>query len=86
MAIEIAEGRLIVAKPPIHSPKAFRASLRALEAAEIVVRHDMSGILLHVEYDFADNMRPTMCSLLDHLAVWGAILEAKEKVPAHGAP
>jgi hypothetical protein len=61
VAIEIAGERLIVAKPPIHSPKAFRASLRALEAAEIVVRHDMSGIVLHVEYDFAENMRPTMC-------------------------
>jgi len=60
VAIEIAGGRLIVAKPPIHSPKAFRASLRALEAAEIVVRHNMSGIVLHVEYDFAENMRP-MC-------------------------
>jgi DNA-binding HxlR family transcriptional regulator len=71
---------------PSASKKALRASLRALEAAEIVVRHDMSGIVLHVEYDFADNMRPTMRSLLDHLAVWGAILEAKEKVPAHGAP
>ena len=71
---------------PSASKKALRASLRALEAAEIVVRHDMSGIVLHVEYDFADNMRPTMCSLLDHLAEWRAILEAKEKVPANGAP
>jgi DNA-binding HxlR family transcriptional regulator len=61
VAIEIAGGRLIVAKPPILLPKAIRASLRALEAAEIVVRHDMSGIVLHVEYDFAENMRPTMC-------------------------
>jgi len=60
VAIEIAGGRLIVAKPPIHSPKALRASLRALEAAEIVVRHDISGIVLRVEYDFAENMRPTM--------------------------
>jgi DNA-binding HxlR family transcriptional regulator len=42
---------------PSASKKALRASLRALEAAEIVVRHDMSGIVLHVEYDFADNMR-----------------------------
>jgi DNA-binding HxlR family transcriptional regulator len=61
VAIETAGRRLIVAKPPIHSPKEFRASLRALEAAEIVVRHDMSGIVLHVEYDFAEIMRPTMC-------------------------
>jgi hypothetical protein len=61
VAIEIAGERLIVAKPPIRSPKAFRASLRALEAAEIVVRHDRSVIVLHVEYDFAENMRPTMC-------------------------
>jgi hypothetical protein len=36
---------------PSASKKALRASLRALEAAEIVVRHDMSGIVLHVEYD-----------------------------------
>jgi hypothetical protein len=30
---------------PSASKKALRASLRALEAAEIVVRHDMSGIV-----------------------------------------
>jgi DNA-binding HxlR family transcriptional regulator len=71
---------------PSASKKALQASLRALEAAEIVVRHDMSGIVLHVEYNFAEDMRATVCSLLDHLAVWGATLEAKEKVPPHGAP
>jgi len=66
---------------PSASKKALRASLRSLEAAEIVVRHDMSGIVLHVEYDFAEEMRVAVCSLLDQLAVWGETLEAKEKIP-----
>jgi len=66
---------------PAASKKALRASLRSLEMAGIVVRRDMSGLVLHVEYDFADDMRTTICSLLDHLARWGEILEGKEKVP-----
>ncbi len=66
---------------PSASKTALRASLRSLEAAKIVVRRDMSGIVLHVEYDFADDMRAAMSSLLDHLAQWGEILEGKEKAP-----
>lgn len=64
---------------PSASKKALRASLRSLESAEIVVRHDMSDTVLHVEYDFADDMRTFVCSLLDHLADWGKLLEAKGK-------
>jgi DNA-binding HxlR family transcriptional regulator len=64
---------------PSASKKALRASLRSLEAAEIVVRHDKSDAVLHVEYDFADDMRAVVSSLLDHLADWGRILEGKGK-------
>jgi DNA-binding HxlR family transcriptional regulator len=64
---------------PSASKKALRASLRSLEAAEIVVRRDLSSTVLHVEYDFTYDMRGIGCSLLDQLADWGQILEAKEK-------
>ena len=64
---------------PSASKKALRASLRSLEAAEIVVRRDLSSTVLHVEYDFANDMRATVGSLLDQLADWGEILEAEEK-------
>ncbi len=64
---------------PSASKKALRASLRSLEIAEIVVRRDMSNTVLHVEYDFADDMRKAICSLLDQLAEWGTIHEGKGK-------
>jgi DNA-binding HxlR family transcriptional regulator len=66
---------------PLASKKALRASLRSLEVAEIVVRRDMSTNVLHVEYDFAEDMRATVCSLLDQLAQWGETFERQEKVP-----
>jgi Predicted transcriptional regulators len=49
-------------------------NLRQLEAEEIVVRHDMSEMVLHVEYDFSHEAREEVCSLLDHLAQWGGTL------------
>jgi DNA-binding HxlR family transcriptional regulator len=71
---------------PSASKKALRASLRSLEAAQIVVRRDLSGIVLHVEYDFADDMRVTVCSLLDQLSQWGETLQGKDKVPDPSRP
>ena len=60
--------------------------LRQLEADGIVLRRDMSDIVLHVEYDFTSEAREDVCSLLDHLAQWGrmyalsqAILSTSEK-------
>ncbi|RXH54471.1 hypothetical protein GRAN_3574 [Granulicella sibirica] len=41
----------------------------------------MSDTLLHVEYDFVDDTRETIWTILDHLAVWGKILQARAKVP-----
>ena len=52
---------------PSASKKTFRASLRELESKGIVVRRDMSNTVLHVEYDFANDMREVVCSLLDYL-------------------
>jgi DNA-binding HxlR family transcriptional regulator len=39
---------------PIASKKALTASLRSLEAANVVVRRDLSGSVLHIEYELAD--------------------------------
>jgi len=66
---------------PRASKKALRASLRDLELAHIIVRRDLSDMVLHVEYDFADDMRQTICDLLDHLARWGELIE-KSRVDA----
>ena len=66
---------------PSASKKGLRASLRSLESTGIVVRRDLSVTVLHVEYDFADDMRQVMCSLLDAMADWGTIFEARRKDP-----
>jgi len=60
------------------SEKALRANLRSLESAQIVVRRDMSEAALHVEYDFYDDIREVICSLLDNLTEWGHVLEYKK--------
>jgi len=64
---------------PGASKKALRAGLRHLELAQIIVRRDLSDTLLHVEYDFADEMRQPIGSLLDHLAQWGELIRGKEQ-------
>ena len=56
---------------PGASKKMLTQNLRRLEADGIVVRHDMSEMVLHVEYDFNHEAREEVCSLLDHLAHWG---------------
>jgi DNA-binding HxlR family transcriptional regulator len=59
----------------------LRAGLRDLEIAEIIVRRDMCLAVLHVEYDFAEDMREILPSLLDNLSDWGSRLESKRKSP-----
>ncbi len=71
-------GRLLRLIPGA-SKKGLRASLRELERAGIVVRRDMSNTILHVEYDFADDIRDIVGTLLDQLETWGGILEARRK-------
>lgn len=64
---------------PAASKKSLRASLRDLEAAQIVVRRDLSDTVLHVEYEFADHLKEVIGCLLDQLARWGEVIEAQKK-------
>jgi DNA-binding HxlR family transcriptional regulator len=56
---------------PGASKKVLTQHLRQLEADGIVVRTDKSDLVLHVEYELADNSREDLLALLDHLAKWG---------------
>jgi DNA-binding HxlR family transcriptional regulator len=58
---------------PKASKKMLAHNLRQLEADGIIVRRDMSEMVLHVEYDFTSDAREGVCSLLDHLAQWGRL-------------
>jgi DNA-binding HxlR family transcriptional regulator len=64
---------------PGASKKALRAHLRDLETAQIVMRRDLSDRVLHVECDFASEMKQIVCPLLDQLAQWGEILEQRKQ-------
>jgi DNA-binding HxlR family transcriptional regulator len=50
------------------SKKMLTQKLRQLEADGIIVRKDMSDLVLHIEYDLAGETRQSVCALLDHLA------------------
>lgn len=56
---------------PVASKKALTASLRSLEAAQIILRRDLSSSVLRVEYEIADTMREPLAVLLNQLAEWG---------------
>jgi DNA-binding HxlR family transcriptional regulator len=58
---------------PRASKKVLAHNLRRLEADGIIVRRDMSEMVLHVEYEFTHEARQEVCSLLDHLAQWGRL-------------
>ena len=58
---------------PATSKKALTASLRSLEAAQIVLRRDLSSSVLRVEYEIADTIQEPLAALLDHLAEWGRL-------------
>jgi DNA-binding HxlR family transcriptional regulator len=55
---------------PLASKKALTASLRSLEAAQIVLRRDLSNTVLHVEYTFTDEVREPLMSLIESLGKW----------------
>jgi len=57
---------------PLASKKALTAKLRFLEASRIILRRDLSGSVLHVEYTLTDGLREPLISLLNGLAEWGA--------------
>lgn len=56
---------------PNGSRKMLVQNLRNLESAGIVVRRDLSDVLLHVEYDLESGLRESVCLLLDELSSWG---------------
>ena len=70
-------GQLARLIPEAASKKMLMQNLRQLEACGIIVRKDMSDLVLHVEYDLAVQTRESVCVLLDHLADWGRLLSCE---------
>jgi DNA-binding HxlR family transcriptional regulator len=69
---------------PGASKKMLTQNLRRLEADGVVVRRDMSEMVLHVEYDFDHEAREEVCSLLDQLAHWGRLYATSRAIPSEG--
>ena len=59
---------------PAVSKKALRAGLRDLEQANVVVRHDLSNVVLHVAYQILEDLRETVCTALASLSAVGELL------------
>jgi DNA-binding HxlR family transcriptional regulator len=55
---------------PGASKKRLTQNLRRLEADGIVVRKDLTDLVLHIEYDLADSAREAICDLLDQMVRW----------------
>ncbi|WP_184222660.1 winged helix-turn-helix transcriptional regulator [Granulicella aggregans] len=49
----------------------YETRSRKLEVDGIILREDLSEIVLHIEYGLKDRVRDSVCALLDHLAEWG---------------
>ncbi len=56
---------------PNASKKVLAQNLRDLVEEGIVKRRDLGGNVRHVEYDFCDDVRQCMHSILDHLEELG---------------
>lgn len=56
---------------PSASKKVLTQNLRRLEANGIVIRTDLSDVVLHVEYDLNPELRGSICHLLNQLGAWG---------------
>jgi DNA-binding HxlR family transcriptional regulator len=55
---------------PGASKKMLTQNLRKLEADGVVVRKDLTDLVLHIEYGLADSAREAICDLLDHMVRW----------------
>jgi len=64
---------------PGASKKMLTHNLRQLETDGIVIRRDMSDLILHIEYEMDDSTREGVCALLDELAKWGGLHLAKSR-------
>lgn len=62
---------LLARQIPSASKKVLTANLRVLELSGIIVRRDLSDKVRHVEYNFAEALRPAITSILDHLGKFG---------------
>jgi DNA-binding HxlR family transcriptional regulator len=69
-------------KFPAASKKALTSSLRGLEAAEFIVRRDLSKSVLHVEYELARCNHEPLAALLDYLAEWSVLFLERAKESA----
>ena len=76
----------LVRELPAASKKVLTENLRELEDAGLIVRRDLSGSVPHVEYDFKDEVRPALHSMLDHLADFGSSLTLPPAKPARSVP
>jgi DNA-binding HxlR family transcriptional regulator len=56
---------------PGASKKMLTQNLRQMEADGIVVRTDLSEIVLHVEYKLHPDLEGSISSLLEQLVAWG---------------
>jgi DNA-binding HxlR family transcriptional regulator len=59
------------------SKKALTSGLRSLEAARIIVRTDLSGAVLHVEYSLTDEVGTSLVALVDHIIAWSVGYDTK---------
>ena len=48
--------------------------LRRLEANSIVVRKDLSDLVLHVEYEMRSDVHQSVFAIVDQLSAWGGVL------------
>jgi DNA-binding HxlR family transcriptional regulator len=62
---------------PSASKKALTSGLRSLEAARIIVRTDLSGAVLHVEYSLTDEVGTSLVALVDHIIAWSVGYDSK---------
>lgn len=65
---------------PGASKKMLLENLKRLEATGIIVRNDLSHRVLHVEYDFDQHMKATICRLLECFIAWAELCVESEKV------
>ena len=59
---------------PRASKKMLAQNLRKLEADGIVVRRDLTEIVLHVDYTLHEEARSIVCDVLDQLARCGDVI------------
>jgi DNA-binding HxlR family transcriptional regulator len=57
---------------PGASKKILAQNLRRMEADGIVIRTDMSDLVLHIEYQLNEDVRDLVCKFLDVLSETGA--------------